>query len=240
MNYQNIFKRYELKYLITKEEQEMLKLLMGQYMSPDKFGKGTIRNIYFDTPDKLLIRRSLEKPVYKEKLRVRSYGEATSEKTVFIELKKKYNGIVYKRRMDLREQSAMNYLCKRLPLENPSQISREIDCFYNLYKNIEPSIFLSYEREAFFSNEDSNFRMTFDENIMFRDYDLSLISAIYGESILPKSAVLLEVKTALGIPIWLTKFLSYHKIYKTSFSKYGNAYNKTLLIKSLGGEKYVA
>lgn len=240
MSYQNIFKRYELKYLITKEEQELLKSLMGEYMEADKFGKNIIRNIYFDTPDKLLIRRSLEKPVYKEKLRVRCYGEAVSEKTVFVELKKKYNGIVYKRRMDLSEQSAMNYLCKRLPLESPCQISREIDCFYNLYKNIEPSIFISYEREAFYSDEDSNFRMTFDENIMFRDYDLSLKSAIYGDNILPQSSVLLEVKTALSIPIWLTEFLSLHKIYKISFSKYGNAYNKMLLTKSLGGEKYVA
>ena len=88
MSYQNTFKRYEIKYLITEQQMELLKELMYRYMLPDKFGKSIISNIYFDTPSKLLIRRSLEKPIYKEKLRVRSYGTATDDSTVFIELKK--------------------------------------------------------------------------------------------------------------------------------------------------------
>ncbi|WP_027399019.1 polyphosphate polymerase domain-containing protein [Anaerovorax odorimutans] len=240
MSYQNIFKRYELKYQITKEQKEELLKIMGDYMIPDKFGKSTISNLYFDTPNKLLIRRSLEKPKYKEKLRVRSYGVAKPDSTVFVELKKKYKGVVYKRRMSMKEQAAVDYLLNGFPLDNPSQISREIDYFMDLYDNIEPSVFLSYEREAFFSKTDENFRMTFDENILFRDYDFSLTNGIYGENILPQGMALLEVKTALGIPSWLLDFFSENKIYKTSFSKYGNAYKQLMLQKSLGGIKNVA
>lgn len=239
MSYQNIFKRYELKYLITKDEERALFEIMNGYMTPDKFGKSTISNIYFDTPDKLLIRRSSEKPCYKEKLRVRSYGVAKENSTVFVELKKKYDGIVYKRRMDMTEKAATDYLTHHIPLAEPTQISKEIDYFLDFYGDIKPSVFLSYEREAFFSKTDGNFRMTFDENILMRDYDIALTAGIYGESILPRGMVLLEVKTALRLPKWLLDFLSENKIYKTSFSKYGSAYKKALLTAS-GGKQNVA
>ena len=233
MSYQNVFKRYELKYLITKEEKYRLFDTMKEYMEPDEYGKGTISNIYFDTPDKLLIRRSLDSPVYKEKLRVRSYGVPNTESTVFIEIKKKYNGIVYKRRIGLREKVATNYLIKGIPILNQNQILREIDYLMDIYRDIEPSIFLSYDREAFASKIDENFRMTFDENILTRDYDLSLNSGIYGESNIPEGMVVLEVKTVFGIPRWLLEFFSENRIYKTSFSKYGNAYTNFMLPKFL-------
>lgn len=247
MNYQNVFKRYELKYLITKEEKKALFEIMKEYMVPDEYGKSNINNIYFDTPDKLLIRRSLDKPVFKEKLRIRSYGVTSPESAVFIELKRKYDDIVYKRRISVSEKIAMDYLVKGIPLINKSQISKEIDSFMDFYKKIEPSIFLSYEREAFYSKTDENFRMTFDERILTRDYDLSLAPGTYGESNIPEGMVVLEVKTVLGVPQWLLDFLSKNKIYKTSFSKYGNAYMKLMLPRFLkkieyynGGEEDVA
>lgn len=233
MSYQNVFRRYELKYLITKEDKKALLEIMNEYMKPDEFGKSNISNIYFDTPYKLLIRRSLDKPYYKEKLRVRSYGVANPDSTVFIEIKKKFNGVVYKRRINLNEKTATNYLVGHIPLLNQSQISKEIDYLMNVYGNVEPSVLLSYDREAFFSKIDQNFRMTFDENILMRDYDLSLTSGIYGRSYMPEGKVLLEVKTVFGIPKWLLCFLSGNKIYKTSFSKYGNAYMKFMLPKFL-------
>ncbi len=229
MSQNNVFKRYELKYLLTKEEKKALSKIMSHYLRPDEFGKSTIRNIYYDTADKLLIRRSLDKPIYKEKLRVRSYGRARPDSQVFIEIKKKYKGIVYKRRMSLEEKIARNYLVKNIPLENETQISREIDYLIKVYGRVQPSIFLSYEREAYFSITDPNFRMTFDQNIITRDYDLSLDSEIYGESDLLEGGVILEVKTAMGIPKWLVDFFSKNKIYKASFSKYGNAYKKHML-----------
>ena len=237
---QSVFERYELKYLMTSKQYQLLKSIMEKYMEPDRFAKSTIRNIYFDTPDHLLIRRSIDKPLYKEKLRVRSYDLATAESEVFIEIKKKYDGVVYKRRMTMSEEMTMSYLCQGHGLASSSQISREVDYLMKFYQNIRPSIFLSYQREAFVGIEDNQFRMTFDEDILFRNYDLSLQKDTYGIPILEHDQVLLEVKTALGIPMWLNNFLSEQKIYKTSFSKYGNAYEFFILPKSLGGSRYVA
>lgn len=229
MSYQNIFKRYELKYLLSKEQQLSLLQVMKEHMVPDKYGRSTISNIYFDTPDKLLIRRSLDKPRYKEKLRVRSYGIAKSDTTVFVELKKKYQGIVYKRRISMSEHIATDYLVHQEPLKEQSQISREIDYVMKLYDRIEPSVFLSYDRAAYYSIVDENFRMTFDETILARDYDLSLTKGSYGESILPEGNVLLEVKTVLGLPRWLLDFFNENRIFQTSYSKYGCAYRQILL-----------
>ncbi|NLB19802.1 MAG: polyphosphate polymerase domain-containing protein [Clostridium sp.] len=233
MSYQKTFRRYELKYLITKDQQEELIYRMKKYMAQDEFAKSTISNIYFDTPDKLFIRNSLEKPIYKEKLRVRSYGTPSADSAVFIELKKKYKGVVYKRRINMEEKIASSYLVDRMPLLEKSQISNEIDYLYDIHSNLEPSVFLSYEREAFFSKTDTNFRMTFDQNITFRDYDLSLTSGVYGEKILDDQWVVLEVKTVYGLPKWLLDFFNECQIVKTSFSKYGSAYTQHILPKYL-------
>ena len=101
MSYTNVFKRYELKYLLTPAQRDAVLLGIAPYMQLDRYGHTTIRNIYFDTGDYRLIRRSIEKPAYKEKLRVRSYRLVGSDDTVFVELKKKYDGVVYKRRIAL-------------------------------------------------------------------------------------------------------------------------------------------
>ena len=227
MGVQSIFKRYEIKYLITKEQKELIKQLMHPYMQDDRYGKSTICNIYFDTPDFLLIRRSIDKPEYKEKLRVRSYGVADSNSETFVELKKKYDSVVYKRRIAMTEDEATRYTCNREKIKS-SQISREIDYCFKLYNSLQPKVFLSYEREAFYSKTDYNFRVTFDENVLWRDYDLSLCKGIYGTPVLDDNMVIMEVKTAGAIPLWFTEILSKNRIYKTSFSKYGNAYIQIL------------
>jgi len=220
---QTVFKRYEIKYLITEEQCEKLKKLFTEYMTGDEYGNSTIRNIYFDTPSYLLIRNSVEKPVYKEKLRLRSYGVTTPDSTVFLEVKKKFKGVVYKRRLRLKEKEALDYILDGVKLPD-SQIFREIDYFVSYYKELIPRVVISYEREAFYSKYDSTFRVTFDKNVLYRQDDLSLESGVYGKRILPEGKVLMEVKTAYAIPLWLTSFLSENKIYKTSFSKYGTAY----------------
>lgn len=236
MAYQNIFKRYELKYLLTKSQKERIVNEMKQYMKPDEYGKSTICNIYFDTSDHILIRRSLEKKVYKEKLRVRSYGPTHPTGEVFVELKKKYRSVVYKRRICLSEQEAMNYLCQREGLSIQNQITHEIDYACQFYQNIQPSMYIAYQREAYYGLNDYDLRITFDENVLWRDYDLSLQSDVYGEAILKDDLVLMEVKIAKAMPLWLTKLLSDNKLYKTSFSKYGNAYLNML---KQGGKQYV-
>ena len=225
MKDQMIFKRYEMKYMLNRMQFEKLKEEMEQYMIADEHGKSTICSLYFDTPTFLLIRRSLEKPVYKEKLRLRSYGVADADTIVFVELKKKYDSVVYKRRVGMKEADAERYLLQHEQVMD-TQITREIDYCMTNYEKLAPSILLSYEREAYFGKEDHDFRVTFDQNILWRDYDLSLCKGIYGRPLLSEDQVLMEVKTAGGIPMWMVKFMSERNIYKTSFSKYGMAYTK--------------
>ena len=227
MSDQMIFKRYEIKYMLTKQQKIRLCQMMQSVMVADEHGRSTIQSLYFDTPDYRLIRTSLDKPFYKEKLRLRSYGVATKNSPVFIELKKKYDSVVYKRRIGMTEQQACAYLLSHEPVHE-SQISHEIDYCMNYYRDLAPRMLLSYEREAFYHRTDRNLRITFDENILWRNYDVDLKAGIYGSPILKKDQVLMEVKTAGAMPLWLVNFLSENRIYKTSFSKYGTAY-RTLM-----------
>lgn len=174
MAYQMTFKRYELKYLLNKKEKEEILLAMKPHMKLDDYGRTVIRNIYFDTENFRLIRRSLEKPVYKEKLRIRSYKPVQITDPVFVEIKKKYKSVVYKRRLLLPEKTVMESFRTGEPLPVCSQIGDEIQYFREYYKNLQPSVFLSYEREAFHSLDGSDFRVTFDENILYRRNDISL------------------------------------------------------------------
>ncbi len=232
MAFQTIFKRYELKYKITLEQKEKLLDAMKLYMKLDKYGRTTIRNIYYDTDTYLLIRRSIEKPNYKEKLRVRSYGKAASDSTVFVELKKKYKSEVFKRRVSLSCQEAMEWLGTAHRCPKHTQICHEIAYFIDHYETLHPTVFLSYEREAYKTLEPSDFRVTFDENVLVRQDDLDLTSDVYGTPILPAGTILMEIKCSGGIPLWMTEVLSREKIYKTPFSKYGTAY-RTLIFPEL-------
>ena len=228
MAFQTVFKRYELKYMLTLEQKAKVLAAMEPYMKLDKYGRTTIRNIYYDTDTYLLIRRSIEKPAYKEKLRIRSYSRANRDSTVFVELKKKYKSVVYKRRISLPEEEAMEWITGERHCHKHTQIANEIDYFLDYYKTLHPAVFLSYEREAFYARDGSDFRVTFDDNILCRQEDLSLESEVYGTPILPEGKALMEIKCSGGIPLWMTEVLSREKIYKTSFSKYGTAY-RTLI-----------
>ncbi|MBQ8409401.1 MAG: polyphosphate polymerase domain-containing protein [Clostridia bacterium] len=231
MAYQTVFKRYELKYMLTSEQKRILLREMDPYMALDKYGRTVIRNIYFDTDTYRLIRRSIEKPTYKEKLRIRSYAAATPESTVFVELKKKYKHVVYKRRLALREKDAMAWVTGERHCEADTQISREVDYFLEYYGNLRPAVFLSYEREAYYLRGGGDFRVTFDDRILARDQEVSLASPVYGTSLLEEGRVLMEIKCSGGIPLWMTRVLSRERIYKTSFSKYGTAYETMIYPK---------
>ena len=230
MAVQTIFKRYELKFLLSQEQKARLLPEIEKHMLLDKYGRTLIKNLYFDTDTCRLIRRSLEKPDYKEKLRIRSYGETGPDSTVFVELKKKYNGVVYKRRIPIAEQAAMAWLRDG---EAPphTQIGEEICYFAGYYETLRPTVFLSYEREAYFCRDGGDLRLTFDEHILCRRENLSLCAENYGEALLPPGQVLMEVKCPGGIPLWLTSLLSREKLYKTSFSKYGTAYQRMIFTK---------
>lgn len=235
MAYQKIFKRYELKYMLTQQQKSAVLKAMEPYMSIDKYGRTTISNIYFDTPDYRLIRRSIEKPIYKEKLRVRKYSGEKSDNAVFVELKKKYKKVVYKRRLSMDEKKAMDWLTGVHHCGDESQIAKEIDYFLEYYGGLRPTVFLSYEREAYYSDDKSDFRITFDENILCRQNEFSFDFGAKGERVLPQENVLMEIKCSGGIPLWMTEVLSKEKIYKTSFSKYGTAYAKFIFLRKNGG-----
>ncbi|MCM1102219.1 MAG: polyphosphate polymerase domain-containing protein [Clostridium sp.] len=224
MDYQDIFQRYEIKYLVTREQKELLLEAMAPYIQTDEYGRTSICNLYFDTPDYRLVRHSLERPVYKEKLRLRSYGRVSKDGRVFAELKKKYKGVVYKRRIGMEEREAMEFLLRGGMPSEPDRIAEEISYFKQVYAGLAPRVYLSYEREAFRGVEDEKLRITFDENILWRQTDLSLCAPIGGTPILEPGASLMEVKVADAMPLWLCGLLSENGIFKTCFSKYGRAY----------------
>lgn len=227
MGDQNIFKRYEIKYLLTRDQFEELKEIMKDKTEEDEYGKSTICSLYYDTPDYRLIRKSIEKPIYKEKLRVRSYGVADSNSKVYVELKKKYDGVVYKRRVQMQECEMESFLLSHKKMKD-TQIEREITYCLKYYQNLHPVCLLSYSRIAYYGKENPDLRITFDDEILWRDYDLDLKSGIYGEELLPENVVLMEIKVKAVIPMWLIEFLSKNHIYKTSFSKYGTAYKNII------------
>lgn len=224
MGYQAVFKRYEIKYMLTEREKAAVLKAMEPYMELDGYGRCTIRNIYFDTGNYRLIRRSLEKPAYKEKLRLRSYRAAGPEDPVFVELKKKYKSVVYKRRLSLPEEQARLSFQEGKPLPVASQIADEIEYFRKYYGDLSPRVFLSYEREAFRALDGGDFRVTMDENILYRQEELDLGGAIYGSPLLENGCTLMELKVSGGLPLWMSHALNELRLYRSSFSKYGESY----------------
>ncbi|MBR4761256.1 MAG: polyphosphate polymerase domain-containing protein [Clostridia bacterium] len=239
MAFTSIFERQEYKYILTgKQKQNILKAMAEHGMEIDEYGRTTIRNVYFDTESYRLIRRSIESPVYKEKLRLRSYSTANENSTVFVELKKKYDHVVYKRRIPLGAKVAEDWLLGKTERPADTQIAREIDYFLSFYKTLRPALFLSYEREAYYSKSGGDLRITFDENILSRQYDMSLKCEVGGDLILAGDLTLMEIKSGGAIPKWLAKALSKNSLYKTSFSKYGNAYINSIYPKTRGEIQY--
>lgn len=237
------FKRIEKKYLLSEKQFEDLFSRIGSHLKPDEYGRSTVMSLYLDTPDHRIIRNSMEAVNYKEKLRLRSYGTAGSDSTVFLELKKKYGGVVYKRRAAMKLAQADQYLHRKVkPFE--SQIMSEIDWAMRFYQWPEPAMLIACEREAWFDDEHPDLRLTFDRNIRYRETDLTFRHAHTGTRLLPDDAVLLEIKTAGAMPLWLADALDKGTILPCSFSKYGSAYTRTREEKQIifilkGGTKNV-
>ena len=221
---QSCFKRYEKKYLLTHAQYENVKLGMAAYMRPDEHPFYSISNIYYDTDSYDIIRASLDKPVYKEKLRMRSYGTPSSGDAVFVEIKKKYDGVVYKRRITMAMMEAAEYLDEKGHGDG-SQISREIDYFLQYYRPV-PKVFIAYEREAYAAREGSDVRITFDTDLRARSVDVDLRLGDYGDFLLDEDQYLMEIKIPGAAPLWLARLLSENRIFPISFSKNGMYYKK--------------
>ena len=150
--YQDVFQRYEKKYLVTQQQYDQLSRVLAPRMVPDRFARSSIRNIYYDTPDFRLIRRSLDRPPYKEKLRLRTYGTPAADSEVFLEIKKKFDHIVYKRRIGMPYAQAVAYLDGRRAAGH-TQIAQEIEWFRAFYRDLRPAMFIYYDRFAIVDRE---------------------------------------------------------------------------------------
>ena len=239
-----VFKRIEKKYLLSEAQQEALLQRIGAQLRPDEYGRSTVLSLYLDTPDRRIIRSSIEAVDYKEKLRLRSYGTAKADSAVFLELKKKFGGVVYKRRAAMTLTEAERYLRMGVkPFE--SQIMSELDWAMRLYGRPKGAMLIACEREAWFDEEHPDLRLTFDRNIRCRENELRLDRGSAGTALLPKDTVLLEIKTAGAMPLWLADALDAEGVLPGSFSKYGEAYLRTLEKKKRpvviieGGKRHV-
>ena len=221
---QEVFRRIEKKYIVDEPTYEkLIKKLDGHFVK-DRYYKSTICNIYYDTPSHQLVRNSIEKPVYKEKLRVRSYGVPNDEDMVFVELKKKYKGVVYKRRIEMTLAQTRDFFAgKEVPHDNP-QIENELKYFLKFYEGIAPAMYLSYDRLAYCGTEDPSLRLTFDTHILYREEQKELDKGIWGKELLPAGMRVMEIKIPNAMPLWLSAILDELEIDPASFSKYGTAY----------------
>lgn len=227
MAYGNTFKRREMKYLLDERQYAAVREAISPYMTEDCYGRHTICNIYCDSDNDDLIRESLDKPIYKEKLRLRAYGKRVDDESdCFLEIKKKFNGVVYKRRVKLPYKAALDYINGGEPPGYSQQIA-EMD--YLIHRaELKPKIVICYDRRAFFGNEDAEFRITFDGNIRSRTHDLDLRAGDEGEYLAGQPCRVMEIKTANAMPMWMTNILSELGLYCGSFSKYGSIYRAGL------------
>lgn len=228
-----VFERTEKKYSMKEAQWEELKKRIEPYIKQDQYGQHTICNIYYDTDSYELIRNSIESPIYKEKLRLRSYGIPKENSMVFLEIKKKYEGIVYKRRISILLSEAETYLKtgKKPKGEYNKQIFSEIDYFVQFY-HPKPTVFLAYDRVAFTAKDNSDIRLTIDKNIRSRESNINLTYGDEGNLLLTEKERLLEIKVPCAMPLWLANALSELQIYPASFSKYGTVY-RNQLVKNL-------
>ena len=224
------FRRIEKKYLLSRDRYEEFFSGIRNRIVGDEYGKSTICSAYLDTPNYRLIRASLEADDYKEKLRLRSYGKATENGNVFLEIKKKFDGVVYKRRTCTQYGTAMDYITNGVPLPD-SQIQREIDYAMRFYGRPRPMSVICYEREAYFVSDLPALRITFDTDIRCRFNSTSLAEPPDGTPLLPDGTVIMEIKTDGAMPLWLSDRLDCCGIMPHSFSKYGTAYTRLIADK---------
>ena len=223
--YTSTFERSEKKYLLSGGQYTQLMKALEEYTLPGTYGNTDVYTIYYDTPDFLLVRRSIEKPVFKEKLRLRTYGPPGDHDIAYIEMKRKYNKTVYKRRIAMPYREALEFL--RTP-GTDSQIAREIGYMLNFYPQIQPAMSMTYSRTSLIGQEDPTLRITFDSNVRWRTDPIDLAVPAAGSPLLEKGWQIMELKFIGALPLWLVRLLSRVSCFPIPFSKYGKAYEAML------------
>ena len=218
MDYQQIFRRKEQKYRVPAEELPALMKILQQYFRPDIYYEGTNCSLYYDTPDHRLITDSMEKPAFRQKLRMRSYGTSEREQPVFIELKKKYSGITYKRRESLSLAEAEALLKGDWRPEGRTRTLDEIIWFLDQY-DLEPSMFIAYDRLSYRGIDAPELRATIDRNIRYRTADLFLGAGSSGHLLDLGGDAIMELKTNRALPMGHVRSLKRLGVFPGSFSK---------------------
>ena len=222
--YDKVFKRIEKKYVLDEKQLKKLFFKIKPYIMKDKYYQSTINNIYFDTNSNDLIINSIDKPLFKEKIRVRSYGIPNEYDNVFLEIKTKNNGVVGKRRIAISLNEFNDFL-ENHNYDKNNQIMKEIVYHFEYYKLV-PKRFIAYDRKSFVGINNKNLRITVDANLRSREDNLCFEAGSSGCKYFDKPHYIVEIKTPNSIPLWLAKILSELKIYPMSFSKYGSIYKK--------------
>ena len=233
MKLKKVFQRKETKYLLSSEQFQPFLGALQQRMKIDEYGQHTILSLYYDTDDFRFIRHSMDKPKYKEKFRIRSYSVPSQDSLVFLEIKKKVNGIVYKRRVPLSYSDYQSWIRSgEFPTTiQPLQIAAEIRWLFKQNHDLSPRVLIAYDRLSLFASEDSEFRVTFDQNIRYRENNLTLSEGSYGQLIAPEIGVLMKVKAMGAYPLWFVEQLNQYGVRKASFSKYTQTYQRHLFKK---------
>ena len=234
----SVMKRYEIKYILNKEQTSYLVEALKGHMEVDEYGMTSIASLYYDTPNYRLIRESIDKPLFKEKVRLRSYGLSKPGKPVYLELKRKAYGIVYKRRVQTSIDDVNKFFDGESNTFDNKQISNEITYFRDYYNKLIPTCLIIYDRVAYFE-PGGDLRLTIDYNPRYRVDDLNLSTSMDGISLLNEGDTILEVKVQESIPLWLSSILDKGKIYQNSISKYGEAYKRELINDRRGMVNYV-
>lgn len=229
---QEIFKRYELKYWLTREEHAALREAIMPRMAYDTYGdpegKYNIVSLYFESDDKKIYYETINRLRFRQKLRLRVYDQANLLSPSFIEIKQKFTNVVNKRRTLIPLGEAYDVLSKPYDEQlietvdaSNRQILREALHFRDLY-NLKPATVVSYDRQAFSGIEqgEEDLRVTFDYNLMCRDDDLAIENGPEGIHFTDYDFVILEVKVSNSVPFWLSRILSEFEFYRQGFSKF--------------------
>ena len=219
-----IIDRMEQKYFVSFDKYNKLMKLINNKLVKDKYFSERIYNIYFDNDEYEFMTKSLDKPLYKEKVRLRSYETKDKNSNVFLEIKKKFQGHGNKRRVVINYNEAKDYIDNKIIPNTNKQIMGELD--YTFKKNnLKPKISLTYDRLSYAFKEDESYRVTFDTNIRYSNKKVDLVD-LDDEYCLFNDGYIMEVKTLKGYPSWFIKALNELKLYPVSYSKVGEAYKE--------------
>lgn len=239
---QEHFLRYEFKYILNDETRENIENELSFFMHLDPFvekfenKKYLVRSLYFDDPYNSFYYEKTDGLMHRQKFRIRTYStNYNKDIPIMLELKGRYNNFVYKHRTSLEHNnentSDIFHLLSQLE-KNDNQVSKQF--IYDRYrKKIKPIMLIDYQRRAYQSKYDYEFRITFDGELygtqttkLFPKDDLYKRKLIDGYTIM-------EVKFRKHVPPWFHRIMIKYQLNRISISKYCTGMESTSLIENL-------